>query len=236
MKALGFVPARGGSKSIPRKNLVALGGRPMLDYGIRAAQASGALSQIVCSTDDPEIAARARELGIETDARPAGLSEDDTPVADVVREFLRRATQPWDVVVLIQPTSPFLLPAHVQAVVKCFEEHPEIQSAQTIVSCPHNAHAWNQRLVEQGLVRFRYKEERERAYNKQGKPKHFLFGNLVAARAGALLRGNSFFAEPSAGVEIARPHDLDVDGYDDLALAEALIAAKRILLFSDDSR
>jgi CMP-N-acetylneuraminic acid synthetase len=235
MKALGFVPARGGSKSIPKKNLVALGGRPMLDYGILAAQASGVLSQIVCSTDDAEIAARARELGIATDARPASLSQDDSPVAEVVREFLQRATEPWDVVVLIQPTSPFLLASHVQAVVKCFEQRPEIQSAQTIVPCPHNAHAWNQRVTDQGLVRFRYKEERERAYNKQGKPKHYLFGNLVAARAEALMQGGSFFAEPSAGVEIERPHDLDVDGYDDLVLAEALLASKRIRLFSPPS-
>jgi CMP-N-acetylneuraminic acid synthetase len=230
VNALGFVPARGGSKSIPKKNLALIGGKPLLDYGVRAAQASGRLERIVCSTDDEAIAARARELGIETDARPPALGEDATPVTDVIREYLQRLPAMPDVVILIQPTSPFLLPEHVVAIVDLFEAKPELQSAQTIVACPHNAHAWNQRLVENGMVSFRYKAERERAYNKQGKPKHFLFGNLVAARTEALMRGLSFFAEPSGAVEIARPYDLDVDGPDDLALAEALLASGRVVL------
>ena len=66
------VPARGGSKSIPRKNLLTLDGRPLLDYCVRAAQASRRFVRIFCSTDDSVIAARAHELGIEVDARPAG--------------------------------------------------------------------------------------------------------------------------------------------------------------------
>jgi CMP-N,N'-diacetyllegionaminic acid synthase len=230
VNALGFVPARGGSKSILKKNLAPLGGRPLLDYGILAAKATGLLSRIVCSTDDAGIAARARELGIETDARPASLCEDDTPVAAVIREFLGRLPEQPDIIVLIQPTSPFLLPEHIAAVVVQFQEKPQIQSAQTIVACPHNAHAWNQRVVTDGIVELGDKAERERAYNKQGKPKHFLFGNLVAARAEALRQGGSFFAEPSGAVEIARPYDLDVDGPDDLALAEALLTAGRVSL------
>jgi CMP-N-acetylneuraminic acid synthetase len=230
VNALGFVPARGGSKSILKKNLALLGGRPLLDYGVLAAKATGLLSRIVCSTDDASIAARARELGIETDARPAELCQDDTPVAAVIREFLERTPEPLDLIVLIQPTSPFLLPEHVAAIVAQFEEKPQIQSAQTIVACPHNAHAWNQRVVAEGMVEFRYKAERERAYNKQGKPKHFVFGNLVATRAEALRHGKSFFAEPSAAVQIARPYDLDVDGPDDLALAEAVLASGRVAL------
>jgi CMP-N,N'-diacetyllegionaminic acid synthase len=230
MNALGVVPARGGSKSILRKNLALLGGRPLLDYGVHAAQAAGVLSRIICSTDDAEIADRASHLGIDVDARPAALGQDDTPVAAVVRELLERMPAPPDIVVLIQPTSPFLLPAHVATVVALLRDQPQLQSAQTIVACPHNSHAWNQRIVDDGIVAFRYKAERERAYNKQGKPKHFLFGNLVAARTQALRDGLSFFAEPSGAAEIARPYDLDVDGLDDLALAEALLASGRVAL------
>ena len=109
-----FVPARGGSKSIPLKNLVPVAGVPLLNYGVRAVQASGRISRIICSTDHDDIAVCARELGIEVDCRPRHLATDDAAVADVAREFLARKGSP-DILVLVQPTSPFLLPEHVQA-------------------------------------------------------------------------------------------------------------------------
>src|SRR4029079_17501594 len=104
------------------------------------------------------------------------------------------------------------------------------RSGQTIVACPHNAHAWNQRDFDGGRVRFVYAEERRRGYNKQTKPKHWLFGNLVATRVEALLAGESFFAEPSAAVEIERPYDFDLDTAADVALAEAMIASRNVQL------
>lgn len=229
-----LVPARGGSKSIPYKNLVALRGRPLLDYGVRAVQASGACDRIVGSTEDDRIAARFAELGVEVDRRPPELAGDETPVADVARDWLARARSQGhalpDIVVLVQPTSPFLLPEHVSALVRAMDGDPDANSGQTIVACPHNAHAWNQRALENGRTRFVYAEERRRGYNKQSKPAHFLFGNLVAARTRALLAGDGFFAEPSVAIEIRRPFDFDLDVESDVGLAEAILAAGLVRL------
>lgn len=221
--AWALVPARGGSKSIPKKNLAALGGRPMLDYGVMAAQASGRFARIVCSTDDGAIAERAQALGIEVDWRPAALATDEAAVADVVREFLGRQPQMPDILALIQPTSPFLLAAHVRELLDRMEADPEANSGQTVCPIPHNQHAWNQRVLEEGRVRFKFAEERRSAYNKQRKPKLYTFGNLVAVRPRALMAGADFFAEPSVAVEIAWPYNLDVDSADDLLLASALL-------------
>jgi N-acylneuraminate cytidylyltransferase/CMP-N,N'-diacetyllegionaminic acid synthase len=222
-----FVPARGGSKSIPYKNLALLSGVPLLDYGIRAVQASKNCQRIIGSTDDDRIAERFTALGIECDRRPPELAADDTPVADVVREWLMRTCAPKkilpNVVILVQPTSPFLRPEDVSQLLKIFLSREDARSAQTIVNCPHNAHAWNQRAFEDGLVRFVHSDERKRAYNKQRKPKRWLFGNLIAVRVAALLAGEDFFATPSVGVEIERPYDFDVDSAADLSLAEALM-------------
>lgn len=229
MSAWGFVPARGGSKSIPLKNLVPLAGVPLLDYGVRAGLASGRLERLVCSTDDERIAARARHLGIEVDRRPAGLAEDATPVADVAREFLGREGTP-DCLVLIQPTSPFLLPGHVRALLDAMARDREALSGQTVALCPHNHHAWNQREVAEGRVRFKFPRERQRGYNKQTKPSYYVFGNLIAVRPAALLQGEGFFVEPSAAVEIEAPYDFDLDGPGDLRVAEALIAAGAVRL------
>jgi CMP-N-acetylneuraminic acid synthetase len=106
----------------------------------------------------------------------------------------------------------------------------EAQSCQTITSCPHNHHAWNQREVVHGRVRFKFSAERASAYNKQLKPKLFVFGNLVAVRSVALQKGEGFFAEPSAAVDIPSPYDFDLDRPEDLTVAEALIHSRVVQL------
>jgi CMP-N-acetylneuraminic acid synthetase len=225
-----LVPARGGSKSIPKKNIVSLDGRPMMEYGILAAKQTGRFERIVCSTDDAEIAACAEKAGIEVDWRPAALATDEAAVADVAREFLQRHDESPELLALIQPTSPFLLPAHVAALLDAMAARPDCNSGQTITPTIHNSHAWNQRLFEDGIVRFMFAEERRSAFNKQRKPKLFSFGNLVAARPAALLAGMDFFAEPSVGVQIDWPYNLDVDSPNDLKLAEAMMHAGLIKL------
>lgn len=223
-----FVPARGGSKSIRYKNLVMLAGRPLLDYGVTAVQASSRCLRIVGSTEDERIANRFKELGVECDIRPSELAQDNTPVAEVAHEWLSRLRRAGellpDMLLLVQPTSPFLRPHDVTSLVHALARDLAARSGQTVVACPHNAHAWNQRICENGRVRFVYAEERRRAYNKQTKPKHWLFGNAVAARVEALLAGEGFFAAPSVAVEIEPPYDFDLDTSIDVAVAEALIA------------
>ena len=228
-----MVPARGGSKSIPHKNLAPLAGRPLLDYGVLAARSCIRLDRIICSTEDDRIAERARTLGIEVDNRPQTLAGDDIRVSEVAKEMLERLggdNQMPEILVLVQPTSPFLLPAHVDAVLEAMANDPDCRSGQTITPVPHNYHAWNQRVAEGGRVRFSFAEQRAAAYNKQRKTGLFTFGNLVATRAEAILEGEGFFADPSAAVEIPWPYNLDVDTAPDLTLAESLISTGTVVL------
>lgn len=225
-----LVPARGGSKSIPQKNLAVLGGRHLLDYGVIATKVSRCCDRIICSTNDRNIGNRAMELGIEVDWRPPILATDEASVAEVAREFLGRQLKKPDILVLVQPTSPFLLPKHLENLMDLFIRCPESNSGQTICPIPHNYHTWNQRLTEDNFVRFMYPEERRSAYNKQRKPKVYGFGNLVAAKSAALLEGKDFFAEPSVGYTIDWPYNLDVDGPDDLRLAEVILQSGLVQL------
>jgi len=134
-----------------------------------------------------------------------------------------------DIIVLIQPTSPFLLPEHIKSLTNSMIDNSNSASAQTVTVCPHNHHAWNQRIIKSGLTSFHYSDERKTAYNKQRKPKFYVFGNLVAVKP-QYLREHGFFAEPSVAVEIPRPYDFDVDGPDDLNIAEAILNAKLVKL------
>ena len=231
MRFWALVPARGGSKSVPLKNLHALDGRPLLDYGVLAARAWGGFERIVCSTDHAAIATRSRELGIEVDARPPSLAGDAVAVAAVARDFLVRAgASAPDWLFLIQPTSPFLLPAHLELLAARIRGDADARSAQTIAPVPHNHHAWNQRLLENGHARFANEAERRQGYNKQSKPERFVFGNLVAAQARALIAGGDFFSPPSLAVLIERPYDMDVDSAEDFRLADALLAQRCVAL------
>jgi CMP-N,N'-diacetyllegionaminic acid synthase len=231
----GLVPARGGSKSIPLKNMLRLGGRPLLDYVVRAAQASDVLARVICSTDDATIANHARDLGIEVDARPARLATDDAKVDDMAADLLARSLATFkvlpDVVVLLQPTSPFVQPQDVRDIVELFRARPGARSVHNIAGVSHNLHAWNQRLVdEDGAVSFLFGAERSQARNKQQKPKLFAFGNLIAARSDALLAGDGFYAKPAYATTITSWRAFDLDQPEDVASAEAMISAGLVAL------
>jgi len=225
--AWGFIPARGGSKSIQLKNLARFGGRPLLDYCLLAARAWGGFSRLVCSTDSQDIAARARRFDVEIHPRPSNLAGDDTPIYDVVAHFLRdmeeREGRVAECIALLQPTSPFMLPEHLDRCVTSLLADDSAGSAQTIVPCPHNSHAYNQRIVEDGKVRFRFPEERRLAYNKQTKPPHYLFGNLLVFRSAAAVAQGSLFAQPSLAVPISRPYEFDADNPEDFRLGGLIL-------------
>ena len=84
----GLITARGGSKTMPLKNLTPFVGRPLIDFQILAARSSGSFGRILCSTEHQAIAARCETLGIEVHPRPGHLGADDTPVMDVVADLL----------------------------------------------------------------------------------------------------------------------------------------------------
>lgn len=112
MTPLYIIPARGGSKGIPRKNIKLLGGRPLIAYSIDAARGAGApSSHILLSTDDEEIAATGRTLGLTVDyMRPAALATDTAGSREVVldaMDYADRQGLSYNCVVLLQPTSPF---------------------------------------------------------------------------------------------------------------------------------
>ena len=110
--AIAIIPARGGSKRIPHKNIRPFHGRPMIGWSIAAAKASGLFSQIVVSTDDATIARIARDEGAETPfTRSAELADDHTGTSEVIADALQRLeTEPLEEVCCIYATAPFVTP------------------------------------------------------------------------------------------------------------------------------
>lgn len=115
---LGVIPARGGSKGIPRKNIKKLCGKPLIAWTIEAAKKSKLLDKYVVSTEDGEIARVAKKYGAEVVPRPPELAKDETPILAVLQDVLKRIDA--DVVVLLNPTSPIRDPDLIDRCIKRF--------------------------------------------------------------------------------------------------------------------
>jgi CMP-N,N'-diacetyllegionaminic acid synthase len=149
-----IVPARGGSKGLPRKNLRLLNGRPLIRHTIDAARAAALVCGVLVSTDDEEIASEARAAGADVPfLRPGHLALDETPAAPVVAHaiaYLEQQGARVDAIVLLQPTSPLRRAEHVDAAIQTFFA----SGADTVVSVCEVEHSpyWMYRL-ESGLLR-----------------------------------------------------------------------------------
>jgi len=224
--AVGFIPARGGSKSIPKKNLVSFAGKPLIDYVITAGQSSQQLTSLVCSTDDSEIADYCQSKGVEVDWRDDRLAQDDSHIVDVVVDFLNRRKNLPRFIVLLQPTSPIISSQQIDQAVSVLTAQPDCMSIQTVSDVPHNCHAFNQREIRDGQIHFRFEPERKEMFNKQKKPPFFIFANLVAARCSAIIEQNNMFPRPSSPIVVDRQYAFDLDTTGDIEVGECLIAAR----------
>ena len=229
-RILGFIPARGGSKSIPLKNICNLGKYPLIAYQIMAAKAANHQIDLVCSTDSKDISDTAHRYGAKVINRPEHLSSDTSPVADCLYDYLLQSEVYYDLVLLLQPTSPFLLPDHIDSLIKEVYSQENFKSAQTICKVPHNNHALNQRTVLNGEVQFIYADQRKRAYNKQLKPVNYKFGNLLCVKVPSFMESHALFQSPSAYVVIEKPYDFDLDDANDLILAQSMLECKVVRL------
>src|ERR1041384_5143897 len=110
MRVLGLIPARGGSKGVPRKNIRLLAGKPLLQYTAEAALSARKLARVILTTDDEEIAETGRQCGLEVPfLRPAELAQDDTPTLPVMQhvvDWLEKQGEAYEAICLLQPTNP----------------------------------------------------------------------------------------------------------------------------------
>jgi CMP-N,N'-diacetyllegionaminic acid synthase len=229
----GLIPARGGSSSIRLKNLTPFVGRPLLDFQVLAARGSGSLDRLLCSTDHQGIADRCAALGVEVHSRPVHLCAEDTPVMAVIEDLLQdlyaHEGAVAECIALLLPTSPFLLAEHIQWTVDALLADPNAGSAQTVVPCPKNHHALEQRIIQDGQVKFRFPEGRvedhDQQTDKQSGPEHYFFGNLLVFRSLSALDQQTPFANPSSPIEIPYAQGFVLETPDDIKLGQALLAA-----------
>ncbi len=137
LQVLAIIPARGGSKRIPKKNIKLLSGKPLIAYSVEHGKGSSYIDRVICSTDSEEIADVAKEYGAEVPfLRPAELAGDASTDFDVFFNVLKtlQETENYtpDIVVQLRPTSPMRTVAHVDESIELLMKHPEADSVRTV--------------------------------------------------------------------------------------------------------
>ena len=226
---LAIVPARGGSKGVPGKNVRPLAGRPLVEYTARAAADSGVIDRIVLSTDSPEIAEVGRRAGLEVPfLRPAALSADDTPMLPVLQHALDVLEQGgWtpEIVVLLQPTSPLRTAAHIDAAVTLLEA----SGADAVVSVVEVPHRFNPVSV------LRMDGDRVAPWSpgpavtrRQDKPRLFARNGpaVLAVRTRVLVEERRLYGQDTRAISMTDAESVDIDTAWDLAVAELALARR----------
>jgi CMP-N-acetylneuraminic acid synthetase len=238
-EVLALIPARGGSKSIPRKNIVDFAGFPLIAYSIAAGLAAETVTRVIVSTDDEEIAAISRRYGAETPfLRPGAHSLDQTPDLPVFVHALEWLSENEDyhpdIVVQLRPTSPFRRVRHIDESVYRLIERPEADAVRTVcIPFQNPFKMW--RIGPDGLmiplgIELGIQAE---PYNqpRQALPEvYWQTGYVDAAWADTILTKNSMTGDAILPLVIDPSEWIDIDSPDDWRRAERLIESGEITL------
>ena len=223
---IAIIPARGGSKRIPRKNIKEFHGKPMIAYSIETALNSGCFDRVIVSTDDAEIAEVAKKYGAEVPfMRPANIADDYATTLDVIKHAIEfTEQQAWGVknVCCIYATAPFLIPEFIQKGLQELTKNT-INYAFSATSFPFPIQRAIKLNTEQRVEMFQPEhlntrsQDLEEAYHDAGQ---FYWGTTDA-----FSNGKPFFSPQSKAILLPRKRVQDIDTPEDWELAEALYKA-----------
>lgn len=224
-----IIPARGGSKRIPRKNIKVFHGKPMIAYSIEAAIASGCFDKVIVSTDDAEIAAVAVAHGAEVPfLRPAEISDDYATTMDVMAHAIHWCqNEGWDVEVVccLYATAPFILPEDLQQGYALLRDSG-VRFAFSATSFPFPIQRAI-KLDEFGSVSM-FSPKNEQVRSQDLEEAYHDAGQFYWGETSAFLAKLSMFSPHSKAVLLPRHRVQDIDTKEDWSLAEALFSALKL--------
>lgn len=215
MATLGLIPARGGSKGIPRKNVLPIAGKPLIAWTIEAALAAKSIDSVVVTTDNAEIAEVAVRHGADIPfLRPAELAQDETPGIDPVLHAIA-ALPGYDRVVLLQPTSPLRSTDDIEAAIGMAADGPAVVG---VTEAPHAN--WIFAMDCSGLLDIGAAPPARR---QDVAKRYVLNGAIYVSDCDALRSSHSFLGPNTAGYVMPADRSVDIDGPLDWKLAELLL-------------
>ncbi len=219
MKVLGIIPARGGSKGVPRKNIRELAGKPLLGYTADAALGAKTLTRVIVSTDDEEIRDVAISLGLDVPfLRPDALAQDDTPTLPVIQHVLR-TLEGYDAMCLLQPTDPLRRAEDIDACVSLLiNSDADAVVSMLPVPAHHNPH-WVYFQNQDGSLELATGGVDPIPRRQLLPPAFHRSGSVYVTRSEAVLAG-SLYGNKVIGHPMDPARTVNIDTWEDWAEAE----------------
>ena len=227
MRVLAIIPARGGSKGVPGKNIKLLSGKPLIEYTTEVAQQSKLLTKVVVSSDDDKIIEVAKNTGVEVPfKRPSNLSKDATPTLPVIKHALayyKNIGEEFDAICLLQVTSPFRTVDFLDNALQKFinEGADSLISVQKV---PHeyNPH-WTFELNEEGNLKIATGEEKIISRRQDLPTTYHRDGSIYITKTSVILEKNSLYGNTIAYIESKEKNFVNIDTLRDWGKAEEII-------------
>lgn len=228
MKILAIIPARGGSESISRKNIVDVGGKPLIAWTIEAATRSKYIGKTVVSSEDPEILKISRKCGADTVERPKEYSQNNTPMEPVIEDCLSqllKKNKEFDVLILLQPTSPLRNSQVIDSAFKIFFE----KKASALISGykPQQTPFKSFKISEKGFLEGLLSDKMP-FMNRQNFPSAFYSnGAIYIIYVKDFMKTKSLFTQKTIPFLMSLNKSVDVDSMDDIKKINSIIKESR---------
>ena len=218
---LAIIPARGGSKRLPRKNILDLCGKPLISWSIEAALKSKYISKVVVSSDDEEILNISSNFGADIIKRPYELANDTATTFDAIKHTINNLEK-YDYIVLLQPTSPLRNVKHIDEAIELLEE----KQADGIVSVSEMDHSplWSNTLPKDGNMNNFLRDEVLNKRSQDLEKYYRLNGAVYICKTDKLLENKSFFLKDNIFAYIMdRKSSIDIDEEIDFLFVQRVI-------------
>jgi CMP-N-acetylneuraminic acid synthetase len=226
MKILAVIPARGGSKGIPKKNIKLLGDKPLLQFTAEKALASKLLTKVILSTDSDEIAQVGRAIGLEVPfIRPESLALDSTPTIQVLQhalKFYENQNVFFDAICILQPTTPFREDGFIDIAIEKFKT-TGVETLISVLEVPHsfNPH-WTFKVDQKQNLKIATGES-EIISRRQELPKAYYRDGSIYIIKTNLIKDGVLFNETIGYIESKKENNINLDTMEDWVLAEGIV-------------
>lgn len=234
MKILGVIPARGGSKSIPKKNTAKINGKPLIAYTVNEAKKSKLLHSLVVSTEDPEIERISKGLGVAVIKRPKKLSADNTPtsavIIGVIQQLKEKDNTQFDAIVILQPTSPLRTVADIDNAIQIFQKN-RCDSVMGVTKVVHPP-SWMYQINKKGTLT-KFLKNKTPITRRQDSPVLYQLNGAILVATKEFFQRKKTFGSNTIPYVMPQHRSIDIDNYYDLKVAEMIMKNKKY--FKDES-
>ena len=225
MGSICIIPARGGSKGVPKKNVLPLHGKPLINWTIEAAKRSKYLDSIIVSSDCDEILELAVQQNVLAVKRPSEFAQDETPMFPVINHLLTCVESLNCVLVLLQPTSPLRSHIHID---ECIDTYINTNSESTISVCKKDGEVLKYLSLDDGrlnpIAKPQYPFSRRQDLPSVVKPN----GAIYIIRGDTFLNYSSFLTKNTTPYFMSEKVSIDIDSIEDFHFAEDIIKANLV--------